>query len=123
MHQINSNHVVTKKSKQSKPVSERVGLHPGPITEQFESEVAAIFGKKFGVMVNSGSSANVLALLIAGLKAGDEVVTLACTFSTTVAPLFLGLVPIFCDVQIGSYVASVGQVIEKVTPHKSFLYS
>jgi CDP-6-deoxy-D-xylo-4-hexulose-3-dehydrase len=93
-------------------------LAPGPITEQFECEVAAIFGKKFGVMVNSGSSANVLALLIAGLKAGDEVVTPACTFSTTVAPLVqLGLVPIFCDVEIGSYVPSVAQIIEKVTPH------
>jgi CDP-6-deoxy-D-xylo-4-hexulose-3-dehydrase len=91
-------------------------LAPGPITEQFECEVAAIFGKKFGVMVNSGSSANILALLIAGLKAGDEVVTPACTFSTTVAPIVqLGLVPIFCDVQIGSYVPSVSQIIEKVS--------
>jgi CDP-6-deoxy-D-xylo-4-hexulose-3-dehydrase len=61
-------------------------LAPGPITEQFENQVAAIFGKNFGVMVNSGSSANTLALLIAGLKSGDEVITPACTFSTTVAP-------------------------------------
>jgi CDP-6-deoxy-D-xylo-4-hexulose-3-dehydrase len=92
-------------------------LAPGPITDQFECEVAAIFGKKFGVMANSGSSANILALLIAGLKAGDEVITPACTFSTTVAPIVqLGLVPIFCDVEIGSYVPSVAQIIEKVSP-------
>ncbi|CAF0980936.1 unnamed protein product [Rotaria sordida] len=91
-------------------------LAPGPITEQFECEVANIFGKKFGVMVNSGSSGNILALLIAGLKAGDEIVTPACTFSTTVAPIVqLGIVPVFCDVERGSYVPTVAQVIEKVS--------
>ncbi|CAF3449693.1 unnamed protein product [Rotaria socialis] len=91
-------------------------LAPGPITEQFEHEVAIIFGKKFAIMVNSGSSGNILALLIAGLKAGDEVITPACTFATTVAPIVqLGLIPIFCDVELGSYVPSVKQVIEKVS--------
>ncbi|CAM4848400.1 unnamed protein product [Rotaria magnacalcarata] len=91
-------------------------LAPGPITEQFEHEVAIIFGKKFAVMVNSGSSGNILALLIAGLKTGDEVITPACTFATTVAPIVqLGLIPIFCDVELGSYVPSVKQVIEKVS--------
>ncbi|CAM4846928.1 unnamed protein product [Rotaria magnacalcarata] len=67
-------------------------------------------------MVNSGSSGNILALLIAGLKTGDEVITPACTFATTVAPIVqLGLIPIFCDVELGSYVPSVKQVIEKVS--------
>ncbi|CAF1132021.1 unnamed protein product [Rotaria sordida] len=67
-------------------------------------------------MVNSGSSGNILALLIAGLKAGDEIVTPACTFSTTVAPIVqLGIVPVFCDVERGSYVPTVAQVIEKVS--------
>ncbi|CAF1049811.1 unnamed protein product [Rotaria sordida] len=98
-------------------------LAPGPITEQFEREIASIFGKKFAVMVNSGSSGNILALLIAGLKAGDEVVTPACTFSTTVAPIVqLGLVPVFCDVEQGSYVSSVAQVIEKVSSHTKALF-
>src|SRR5438128_934181 len=74
-------------------------------------------------MVNSGSSANTLALLIAGLKSGDEVITPACTFSTTVAPLVqLGLVPIFCDVELGSYVPSVKQIIEKVSPRTKALF-
>ncbi|CAF1516557.1 unnamed protein product, partial [Adineta steineri] len=98
-------------------------LAPGPFTEQFESEVAAIFGKKFGVMVNSGSSGNILALLIAGLKKGDEVVTPACTFSTTIAPIVqLGVVPVFCDVELGSYVPSVTQIIEKITLRTKALF-
>ncbi|CAF1207460.1 unnamed protein product [Rotaria sordida] len=98
-------------------------LAPGPITEQFEREIASIFGKKFAVMVNSGSSGNILALLIAGLKAGDEVITPACTFATTVAPIVqLGLVPVFCDVEQGSYVSSVAQVIEKVSSRTKALF-
>ncbi|CAF3000975.1 unnamed protein product, partial [Rotaria sp. Silwood2] len=92
-------------------------LAPGPITEHFERELANIFGKQFGIMVNSGSSGNTLALLIGGLKPGDEVVTPACTFSTTISPIIqLGLVPVFCDVEQGSYVPPVAHVIEKVTP-------
>ncbi|CAF1152902.1 unnamed protein product [Didymodactylos carnosus] len=98
-------------------------LAPGPITEKFECEVAKLYEKKFGVMVNSGSSANVLALLIAGLKPGDEVITPACTFSTTVAPLVqLGMKPVFCDVEIGSYVPSVKQVMEKVSSTTKALF-
>ena len=74
------------------------------------------FGKKFGIFCNSGSSANVLALLMAGLKTGDEVITPACTFSTTVAPLCqLNLKPVFCDVEVRTFVPSVDQVTAKIT--------
>ena len=53
---------------------------------------------------------------MAGLKPGDEVITPACTFSTTVAPLCqLGLRPVFCDVGERTFVPSVEQVLEKVT--------
>ncbi|CAF0884575.1 unnamed protein product [Didymodactylos carnosus] len=102
----------------------RVGwLAPGPITEKFECEVAKIYKKNFGIMVNSGSSANVLALLIAGLEPGDEVITPACTFSTTVAPIVqLRLKPVFCDVEIGSYVPSVQQVMDKVSATTKALF-
>jgi hypothetical protein len=62
-------------------------LAPGPLTDAFEKGVAAHFGKNYGVMVNSGSSANLLCLAVAGIGPGDEVVTPACTFSTTVAPI------------------------------------
>lgn len=50
-------------------------LAPGPITNEFEAHCAKEFGKKFGTMVNSGSSGNLLALLLAGVGPGDEVVS------------------------------------------------
>ena len=53
---------------------------------------------------------------MAGLVPGDEVITPACTFSTTVAPLCqLQLVPVFCDVIVRTVVPSVDQVMEKIT--------
>ena len=62
----------------------------------FEKKVAGLFGKKYGVMVNSGSSANLLALAALELKRGSEVITPILTFSTTVSPILqLGLVPVF----------------------------
>ena len=88
----------------------------GPITEKFEKEVSSYFGKKCGLFVNSGSSACLLALAALDLPKGAEVVTPACTFSTTVAPILqLGLKPVFCDVEIDEYVPSVSQIFEKVT--------
>ena len=91
-------------------------LAPGPKTAQFEQEVSSYFGKKFGIFCNSGSSANVLALLMAGLQPGDEVITPACTFSTTVAPLCqLGLNPVFCDIEVRTFVPSVDHVVSKIT--------
>lgn len=62
-------------------------LAPGPKTELFESMVAKAFGKSYGIMVNSGSSANLLALACLDFKPGDEIITPACTFATTVAPI------------------------------------
>lgn len=54
---------------------------------------------------------------MAGLKSGDEVITPACTFSTTVAPLCqLGLKPVFCDVEERTFVPSVEQALQKLTP-------
>lgn len=71
----------------------------GKGTVEFEKRVAAMFGKRFGLFVNSGSSACMLALASLDLAKGTKVVTPACTFSTTVAPIIqLGLEPVFCDV-------------------------
>lgn len=89
----------------------------GKYTLQFENEVAEFFGKKHGLFVNSGSSACLLALASLNLPEGSEVITPACTFSTTVAPILqLKYVPVFCDVEIDMYVPSVDSVIEKITP-------
>ena len=55
--------------------------------KEFEKKVCEIFGKKYGLMVNSGSSANLLAASSLKLDKGSEVITPALTFSTTVAPI------------------------------------
>lgn len=91
-------------------------LAPGPLTAEFEAKIADLFGKTHAVMVNSGSSANMIALRLAGVFPGAEVVTPACTFATTVAPIVqLGAKPVFTDVEVGKYVPSVEQVLAKTT--------
>jgi CDP-6-deoxy-D-xylo-4-hexulose-3-dehydrase len=88
----------------------------GPRTVQFEKEVADLFSKKHGLFVNSGSSAIILGFNALNLEPGSEVVTAACTFSTTVAPIIqCGLKPVFCDVELGTYVSTADQVCEKIT--------
>lgn len=79
-------------------------LTTGRITEEFERRVAALFGKKYGLFVNSGSSANLLALLASRLPRGGEIITPACNFNTTVSPIAqTGLIPVFIDVEPGAY--------------------
>jgi len=88
----------------------------GPRTTEFELKVSERFGKKHGLFVNSGSSAILLALCALDLKPSDEVVTPACGFATTVAPITqCGLKPVFCDSEIGKYVPSVDQIRAVVT--------
>jgi CDP-6-deoxy-D-xylo-4-hexulose-3-dehydrase len=88
----------------------------GPRTVEFEEKVSALFSKKHGLFVNSGSSAILLGLNALNLENGDEVITPACTFSTTLAPIIqCGLKPVFCDVEIGTYVSTAEQVCEKIT--------
>lgn len=88
----------------------------GPKTQEFEDRVAKMFGKKYGLFVNSGSSACLLAIASLDIPTGSEVITPACTFSTTVAPIIqLGLVPVFCDVGLDTYVPTVEDVLRCVT--------
>jgi len=88
----------------------------GPKSIEFEERVAKHFGKKYGVFVNSGSSACLLALASLLLPKGTKVVTPACTFSTTLAPIIqLGLVPVFVDVDLNTYVANVDEVLSVIT--------
>ncbi len=70
----------------------------------FESQVAKLFSKSHGVMVNSGSSANILAVEILNLPKGGEVITPVLTFPTTVSPLVRSnLIPHFIDATPGTY--------------------
>ena len=88
----------------------------GPRSVQFEKEVADLFSKQYGLFVNSGSSAIILGFNALNLEPGSEVITTACTFSTTVAPIIqCGLKPVFCDVEIRTYVPTPDQVCEKIT--------
>src|SRR6478609_5560834 len=63
------------------------GLWPGRRVSAMERRVAESFGKRRGVMVNSGSSALYLAVELLGLAPGDEIITSAVTFSTDVAQI------------------------------------
>lgn len=86
-------------------------LIDGPKVKKLEKTVSKIFGKKFGLMVNSGSSANLLALSSFNFKKGSEVITPNLTFSTTVAPIYqLGLVPHFIGVENNKFIADVSQI-------------
>jgi CDP-6-deoxy-D-xylo-4-hexulose-3-dehydrase len=87
----------------------------GPRSIEFEEKIAKFFGKKYGVFVNSGSSACLLALASLQLPKGTKIITPACTFSTTLAPIIqLGLVPIFVDVDLTTYCANVEEVLAAV---------
>ena len=86
-------------------------LIDGPAVKNLENKISKSFGKKYGLMVNSGSSANLLALASLGLKKGSEVITTSLTFSTTVAPIYqLGLIPHFIDVGKNTFVANLDQI-------------
>jgi CDP-6-deoxy-D-xylo-4-hexulose-3-dehydrase len=92
-------------------------LMDGPSVKALEVQVAALFGKNYGLMANSGSSANTLAVASLGLEAGDEVIIPALTFSTTVAPLVhQNLVPAFVDVESDTYVIDPDQIERMITP-------
>ena len=84
----------------------------GPRTIEFEEKIAKEFGKKYGVFVNSGSSACLLALAALDLPKGCKIITPALTFSTTLAPIIqLGFKPVFIDSDLTSYVPTVEDII------------
>lgn len=87
-------------------------LTAGRYTDRFEHDLAAYLGVKYCSLVNSGSSANLLAFMTLtspllgekAVKPGDEIITVACGFPTTVTPAIqFGVVPVFVDVTIPQY--------------------
>lgn len=87
-------------------------LTSGRYTERFERELAAFLGTRYATFVNSGSSANLLAFMALtsptlgerAILPGDEVITVAAAFPTTVAPILqYGAVPVFVDITLGQY--------------------
>jgi len=97
-------------------------LTSGRYVLEFEEAFARKVGRKYCSLVNSGSSANLLAVLsltsrrVEGrLRKGDEVITAAAGFPTTVNPIFqCGLVPVFVDVELGTYNISPKVVEEAI---------
>lgn len=76
----------------------------GKYSTHLEEAITKIFGQNVGRFVNSGSSANWIGIKVLNLPPGGEVVTPACTFSTTVNPLIqFGLTPVFIDVEPDTY--------------------
>lgn len=89
------------------PSALRIGKH----VREMERLVAASFGKKRGVMCNSGSSALYLAIELLGLSEGDEIVTSPLTFSTDIAPMVRSrLVPVFVDVTPDTFQIDVEKI-------------
>jgi len=88
-----------------------LSLIDGNKVKELEKRVSQIFGKKYGLMVNSGSSANLLALSSFKFKKGSEIITPNLTFSTTVAPIYqLGLTPHFVGVEENKFVTDPSQI-------------
>ena len=100
-------------------------LTSGPYTEKFESRFAKTVGMRHAFMVNSGSSANLLAMSALtspklgerALKPGDEVITVAAGFPTTVTPILQNnLIPVYVDIDLGTYVANEAALEVAISP-------
>jgi CDP-4-dehydro-6-deoxyglucose reductase, E1 len=82
----------------------------------FEKKIAKLFNKKYGLMVNSGSSAIMLAMEALNLPEGSEVITPALTFSTTVSYIVKNkLIPVFVDVEEGTYCINESKIKNLIT--------
>lgn len=100
----------------------RTSTQMGKHVREMEERVAKLFDKKYGIMVNSGSSALYLAVEILDLPKGSEVITPALTFATTVAPQIKnGLIPVLVDVEPGTYCIDADKVEEMITDKTSAL--
>lgn len=100
-------------------------LTTGRFSEQFEKEFADWIGVRYVHLVNSGSSANLIAFMVLTapelgerrIRPGDEVITVACGFPTTVTPILnYGAVPVFADVTVPQYNIDVSQLEAALSP-------
>ena len=88
----------------------------GDKVKQFEKEVSTLFGKELGIMVNSGSSANLLAMELLDCPKNSEVITPILTFATTLSPILKKeLTPVFVDVEPETYIVNIDEVEQAIT--------
>ena len=91
--------------------NDSLSLVDGKNVKILEKKVSSLFGKKYGLMVNSGSSANLLAIASLNFKRNSEIITPNLTFSTTVAPIYqLGLIPHFIGVEENKFLADPSHI-------------
>jgi CDP-6-deoxy-D-xylo-4-hexulose-3-dehydrase len=96
-------------------LADPAGLVPGAQVAAFEARVAATMGKRHGVMVNSGSSALMVAMRLADMPPGSEVITPALTFSSDVAAIYhVGCTPVFVDAGLDDYQIRVDRIEEMI---------
>lgn len=100
-------------------------LTAGRFAKEFETKLAQYFGSRFALLVNSGSSANLCAFYALTspklgerqIKSGDEIITVAAGFPTTVNPMIqYGCVPVFIDIDIPTYNIKAERIEEAITP-------
>lgn len=104
-------------------------LTSGPWTDRFEKQMRAFFGASDFALVNSGSSANLTmvtsltsSMVEAPLQKGDEVITPAVTFVTTLTPIVQnGLIPVFVDCEVGTYNIDAAAVEAAIGPRTRVL--
>jgi len=88
----------------------------GKSVDTFEKKISKLFSKKYGLMVNSGSSALLLALKVMNLKKGSEIIVPCLNFGTAISSITLSdLVPIFVDCEIDTLQIDVKKIEEKIT--------
>ena len=100
-------------------------LTAGRYSEEFERKLARYMGSRFSFLVNSGSSANLLAFYALtspklgdrAIKPGDEIITVAAGFPTTINPMLqFGCIPVFLDIEIPTYNIKADQIESAITP-------
>lgn len=106
-------------------------LTAGRFNKEFETKFAKYLGVKYALSTNSGSSANLLALSALTshklgnrqLKKGDEVISVAAGFPTTINPILQhGLVPVFIDCEVGTYNINANLIEEAITPKTKAIF-
>ena len=91
--------------------NQSLSLVDGKNVKILEKKVSSLFGKRYGLMVNSGSSANLLAIASLNFKKNSEIITPNLTFSTTVAPIYqLSLIPHFIGVEENKFLADPSHI-------------
>jgi CDP-6-deoxy-D-xylo-4-hexulose-3-dehydrase len=100
----------------NKVLKNNLNLVDGPQTKYFEKKVASYFGKKYGLLVNSCSSANLLAIKSFNFKKGSNIITPCLSFSTSIAPIIqCGLIPNIVDSEIDTLNIKIEDIEKSIT--------